>query len=55
MHRLMAATKQYSEMRARAKSGKADPESKSLPPGAEEIRDIVMGSLRRSGRTDAEV
>ena len=40
-------------MRAKSKSGKADPNSMALPPGAKEIREIVLASLQRSGRTDA--
>ena len=49
----MAATRQYSEMRTKSKSGRSDPNSKEPPPGAVEIREIVLASLQRSGRTDA--
>lgn len=54
LQRLMAATKKYSEMRRKAKFGQSGAGSKEPPPGAAEIRDIVITSLERSGRNDAE-
>lgn len=52
---LMAATTEYSEMRAKGKFGKRGARKGQLPPGATDIRRIIGGALARAGRTDSEL
>jgi len=46
----MEATREYSEMRAKSKSGGKGGDEKELPPGAARIRKVLETALIRSGR-----
>jgi len=46
----MEATREYSEMRAKSKSGSKAGDDEQLPPGASRIRRVLEAALNRSGR-----
>lgn len=50
LERLMAATREYSEMRVKGKFGRGSGDD--LPPGAAEIKEIVEAAIARSNRDD---
>lgn len=51
LKRLMAATREYSEMRVKGKFGKSQ-DGSQLPPGAADIRAVVEAAMARAGRKD---
>lgn len=53
LQEFMAATKEYSEMRAKSKMKGHRGDGTALPPGAAKVREIIQAALARAGRSDA--